>query len=283
VLFGGEREVLNIDLRLTRRVRRNLVRRTLFGEVLPDPAQLQKPDVDGQAAIDAHPGTLFPMKFDHPAKGVQLLWRRVAVKVLFMLTQWVKKKSVFVGAHLDPYSSVAREQGRPTAVSRVRIVRPSLITRFNGPPARPSPVYGAYTLNPFLVRVEPVPMLIREQRQVAVIQSYVGLPPRDTSGAEFKFGTLLWPGQCGIWQEPPRTANHPISPFRTKAERVPVVQHLDAEIETIPAKSPEGFVFRIDLQVQIQLPDTRAPSMISTVGTTNNLVDEVFHAGHQLD
>ena len=48
-------------------------------------------------------------------------------------------------------------------------------------------LYGAYTLNPFLVRVEQVPMLVVEQGQVAVIKSYVGLPTEDTSGVEFKY------------------------------------------------------------------------------------------------
>jgi len=127
--------------------------------------------------------------------------------------------------------------------------------------------------------------------QVAVIKSYVGLPPRDTSGAEFKFGTLVRPGHRGIWQEPLRTGKYPINPYCYKAEIVPTAiltlnwaervsaaHHLDAKLETITAKSAEGFVFRIDLQVQIHVPDTRAPRVISTVGTINNLVDEVLQA-----
>ena len=49
-------------------------------------------------------------------------------------------------------------------------------------------LYGAYLLNPFLVRVEEVPMLVVKQGEVAVIKAYVGLPTQDTSGATFKFG-----------------------------------------------------------------------------------------------
>ena len=44
-------------------------------------------------------------------------------------------------------------------------------------------LYGAYLLNPFLVRVEEVPMLVVNQGEVAVIKAYVGLPTEDTSGA----------------------------------------------------------------------------------------------------
>lgn len=59
-------------------------------------------------------------------------------------------------------------------------------------------LYGAYNLNPFLVRVEKVPMLVVEQGQVAVVKSYVGLPTEDTSGKEFKFGSLVRSGHRGI-------------------------------------------------------------------------------------
>ncbi|MBI4908967.1 MAG: hypothetical protein HY820_35430 [Acidobacteria bacterium] len=151
--------------------------------------------------------------------------------------------------------------------------------------------YGAYILNPFLVKVEKVPMLVVEQGQVAVIKAYVGLTPRDTSGPEFKFGSLVHPGHRGIWQEPLRTGKYPINPYCYKAEIVPTAiltlnwadristaHNLDAKLEQIVAKSSEGFVFRIDLQVQIHVPDTNAPRVISTVGTMPNLVNEVLQA-----
>ena len=54
--------------------------------------------------------------------------------------------------------------------------------------------------------------------------------------------------------------------------------NLDAHLSPIEAKSREGFVFRIDLQVQIHVPDTRAPKVISMVGTMQNLVNEVLQA-----
>jgi hypothetical protein len=152
-------------------------------------------------------------------------------------------------------------------------------------------LYGAYTLNPFLVKVEKVPMLVVEQGQVAVIKSYVGLAPRDTSGPQFKFGSLVRPGHRGIWQEALRTGKYPINPYIYKAEIVPTAiltlnwadrvstaHNLDAKLEQIVAKSSEGFVFKIDLQVQIHVPDTNAPRVISTVGTMSNLVNEVLQA-----
>ena len=152
-------------------------------------------------------------------------------------------------------------------------------------------LYGAYALNPFLVGVELVPMLIVKQGQVAVIKAYVGLATKDTSGEEFKYGSLVRPGHRGVWQEPLRTGKYPLNPRCYEAEIVPTAilnlnwadavseaHHLDAQLQQIVAKSKEGFVFKIDLQVQIHVPDTKAPRVISMVATMKNLVNEVLQA-----
>jgi SPFH domain / Band 7 family len=152
-------------------------------------------------------------------------------------------------------------------------------------------LYGAYALNPFLVTVELVWMLVVQQGQVAVIKAYVGLPTHDTSGIDFKFGTLVRPGHRGIWQEALRTGKYPLNPRCYQAEIVPTsiltlnwadevsqAHNLDAQLKQIVAKSCEGFVFAIDLQVQIHVPDTNAPRVISMVGTMMNLVNEVLQA-----
>jgi regulator of protease activity HflC (stomatin/prohibitin superfamily) len=152
-------------------------------------------------------------------------------------------------------------------------------------------LYGAYLLNPYLVQVELVPMLVVNQGEVAVIKAFVGLPTLDTSGVEFKFGSIVRPGHRGIWQEPLRTGKYAINPRIYAAEIVPTfiltlnwanavseAHDLDARLESIIGKSREGFVFTIDLQVQIHVSDTRAPKVISMVGTMFNLVNEVLQS-----
>jgi uncharacterized membrane protein YqiK len=152
-------------------------------------------------------------------------------------------------------------------------------------------LYGAYLLNPFLVRVDLVPMLVVNQGEVAVVKSFVGLPTLDTSGTEFKFGSIVRPGHRGIWQEPLRTGKYAINPRVYAVEVVPTsiltlnwataasqAHNLDARLEAIVGKSREGFVFTIDLQVQIHVSDTRAPKVISMVGTMHNLVNEVLQS-----
>ena len=113
-------------------------------------------------------------------------------------------------------------------------------------------------------------MLVVKQGEVAVIKAYVGLPTQDTSGDEFKFGSIVRPGHRGIWQEPLRTGKYPINPRCYQAEIVPTAiltlnwadassqaHNLDAQLKQIVAKSREGFIFKIDLQVQIHVPDTQ--------------------------
>jgi regulator of protease activity HflC (stomatin/prohibitin superfamily) len=136
-----------------------------------------------------------------------------------------------------------------------------------------------------------VPMLVVKQGEVAVVKAYVGLATEDTSGAEFKFGSLVRPGHRGIWQEPLRTGKYAINPRCYSVEIVPTfiltlnwadatssAHNLDKGLHQITAKSKEGFVFDIDLQVQIHVPDTEAPKVISIVGTMLNLVNEVLQA-----
>ena len=152
-------------------------------------------------------------------------------------------------------------------------------------------LYGSYLLNPFLVKVELREMLVVRQGEVAVIKSYVGLPTEDTSGEEFKFGSIVAPGHQGIWSEPLRTGKYTLNPRIYEAEVVPTsiltlnwsattsdAHSLDARLSRIDAKSKEAFTFAIDLQVQIHVPDTRAPKVISMVGTMQNLVNEVLHS-----
>lgn len=152
-------------------------------------------------------------------------------------------------------------------------------------------LYGSYLLNPFLVQVQHFEMLVIEQGQVAVIKSYVGLPTVDTSGEEFKFGAIVRPGHQGIWSEPLRTGKYPLNPRIYMEVMVPTsiltlnwseanseAHNLDSNLSAIAAKSRDAFPFAIDLQVQIHVPDTQAPRVISMVGTMENLVNEVLQS-----
>jgi uncharacterized membrane protein YqiK len=150
---------------------------------------------------------------------------------------------------------------------------------------------GTYYFNPWLVSVEQLPVLHVMEGQVAVIKSKVGLVEQDISGAEFKFGSIVLPGHRGLWSEPIRTGSWLLNPRCYEASIVPTkiltlywadginaAGNLDAQLKTIFAKSKDGFEFKIELQVQIHISDTRAPRVISMVGSVQNLVNEVLQS-----
>lgn len=150
---------------------------------------------------------------------------------------------------------------------------------------------GTYNLNPFCVRVKKAPMLEVSQGQVAVIKAFEGLPTLDTSGKEFKYGSLVRPGRKGVWQEPLRTGKYAVNPRLYEHEIVPTAivalnwatnqtsaHKLDQRLSSISARSQDGFVFVVDLVVQIHIPDTTAPKVISSVGTVPNLIDDVLQS-----
>src|SRR5262249_1355608 len=111
-------------------------------------------------------------------------------------------------------------------------------------------LYGAYNLHPFLFIPQLSPMLVLHQGQVSVVQAHVGLATEDTSGVEFKFGSLVRPGHRGIWQEPLRTGKYAINPRCYNVEVVPTfiltlnwadatstAHNLDKDLKQIVAKS----------------------------------------------
>lgn len=152
-------------------------------------------------------------------------------------------------------------------------------------------VRGLYALNPLLVKVDVKPILVVQQGEVMVIKAFVGLPTVDSSGPEYKFGSIVSPGHRGIWAEPLRTGKYPINPYLYDSIKVPTAilqlnwatatsaaHDLDKNLKAITAKSKDAFQFSIDLQVQIHVPDTKAARVIGSVGTMENLVNEVLQA-----
>jgi len=124
-----------------------------------------------------------------------------------------------------------------------------------------------------------------------VVKAFVGLPTVDSSGPEYKFGSIVSPGHRGIWSEPLRTGKYPINPYLYDSIKVPTAilqlnwaaatseaHELDRKLTSITAKSKDAFQFSIDLQVQIHIPDTKAARVIGSVGTILNLVNEVLQA-----
>lgn len=148
---------------------------------------------------------------------------------------------------------------------------------------------GSYSLNPWAVQVEKMPMTEISIGYVGVINSYVGSEGKDITGENFKHGNIVDKGQKGVWISPLDPGKYAINPYTHKVERVPTTNlvlnwanarseshNLDKNLSTITVRSKDGFPFNLDVSQIIHVPSTEAPKVIARFGSMQNLVSQVL-------
>jgi uncharacterized membrane protein YqiK len=147
---------------------------------------------------------------------------------------------------------------------------------------------GSWNLNPWFVRVEPVPLTEIPIGYVGVVVSYVGREHLDVSGESFTHGDLVERGRKGVWVEPLLPGKHPVNTRVMKVELVPTTNivlnwaqrteahHYDERLSSILVRSKDGFSFSMDVSQIIHIGMKNAPRVISRVGSMQNLVDHVL-------
>jgi uncharacterized membrane protein YqiK len=147
---------------------------------------------------------------------------------------------------------------------------------------------GSWNLNPWLVRVELIPMTEIPIGYVGVVVSYVGEEHLDVSGEAFTHGDLVQRGRKGVWVDPLLPGKHPINTRVMKVELVPTTNivlnwatrteahHYDEQLAPITVRSKDGFAFSLDVSQIIHIGMKNAPRVISRVGSMQNLVDHVL-------
>jgi uncharacterized membrane protein YqiK len=147
---------------------------------------------------------------------------------------------------------------------------------------------GSWNLNPWFVKVEPVPLTEIPIGYVGVVVSYVGHEHLDISGDGFTHGDLVERGRKGVWVEPLLPGKHPINTRVMKVELVPTTNivlnwaqrseahQYDQRLSSILVRSRDGFSFSLDVAQIIHIGMKNAPRVISRVGSMQNLVDHVL-------
>lgn len=148
---------------------------------------------------------------------------------------------------------------------------------------------GAYAINPWFAAVEIQTMIRVEIGYVGVVNSFIGPPGEDVSGASFKHGNIVKEGQRGIWEKTLDPGLYPINPKLQDVLMVPttnivlnwkdetVEEHkLDAKLTTIRVRSKDGFTFNLEVSQVINISDKAAPKVIARFGTIENLVSQVL-------
>lgn len=148
---------------------------------------------------------------------------------------------------------------------------------------------GSYSLNPWAVAVEVVPMTQIPIGHVGVVISFVGADGEDVTGDGFKHGNIVKKGQKGVWITPFDPGKYAINPYTHKIEVVPTTNlvlnwanarseshNLDKNLSTITVRSKDGFPFNLDVSQIIHIPATEAPKVIARFGSMSNLVSQVL-------
>jgi len=148
---------------------------------------------------------------------------------------------------------------------------------------------GKYYINPKFADIQPEKMIRVEVGFVGVVNSFIGDPGEDVSGAGFKHGNIVREGQKGIWEKTFDPGLYPINPRLQDILMVPTTNivlnwkdnivenhQLDNDLKTINVRSKDGFTFKLEVSQVINISDKSAPKVIARFGTIENLVAQVL-------
>jgi uncharacterized membrane protein YqiK len=148
---------------------------------------------------------------------------------------------------------------------------------------------GQYNLNPWFVEVKLADLFEVPIGHVGVVVSFVGSNEKDISGETFTHGNIVPRGGKGVWCEPLYPGKHPLNLECMRVEIVPTTNivlnwanarseahKLDEKLSTITVRSRDGFTFNLDVSQIINIGATKAPWVISRVGSVRNLVNQVL-------
>ncbi|MEO8100133.1 MAG: SPFH domain-containing protein [Acidobacteriota bacterium] len=148
---------------------------------------------------------------------------------------------------------------------------------------------GTYNINPWFCEIEEYPLYAVPIGHVGVVVSFVGEDMGDISGEQFTHGNIVPRGGKGVWNEPLYPGKHAVNTRIMKVELVPTTNivlnwaaarteshKLDEALSTITVRSMDGFTFNLDVSQIINIGATKAPWVISRMGSVKNLVDQVL-------
>ncbi|MCX6592172.1 MAG: SPFH domain-containing protein [Acidobacteria bacterium] len=148
---------------------------------------------------------------------------------------------------------------------------------------------GSYNINPWFSEIEEADLVEVPIGYVGVVVSFVGEDFKDISGEQFTHGNIVRKGGKGVWDEPLYPGKHALNTRIMKVELVPTTNivlnwastrteshKLDEKLSTISVRSKDGFTFNLDVSQIINIGATKAPWVISRVGSVRNLVNQVL-------
>ncbi|BDU72879.1 SPFH domain-containing protein [Mesoterricola silvestris] len=150
-------------------------------------------------------------------------------------------------------------------------------------------VEGTYYINRLFATVELIPKTVVEVGNVGVVVSYTGEAGLDISGAEYRHGELVTPGQRGVWSEPLLPGKYAFNTYAGKVLVVPTTNFIlkwnrsevgshkyDENLTEVSLITKDAFEPSLPLSVVVHIDYRKAPLVIQRFGDVKKLVEQTL-------
>ena len=150
-------------------------------------------------------------------------------------------------------------------------------------------VEGSYFINRLFATVERVPKTVIEVGHVGVVISYTGEAGKDTSGAEYRHGELVAPGNRGVWSEPLLPGKYAFNTYAGKILPVPTTNFIlkweqsdvgphkfDENLSEVSLITKDAFEPVLPLSVVVHIDYRKAPLVVQRFGDIKRLVEQTL-------
>lgn len=148
---------------------------------------------------------------------------------------------------------------------------------------------GTFFLNRWFATVETRPKTLIPIGYVGVVVSYYGSLGADLTGAGFRYGEQVEPGQRGVWKRAVPPGKYPLNPYALKVELVPTVNFVlrwitgqaeehqyDRDLKSIELITADGYEPVLPLSLVLHIDYEKAPSVIQRFGDVRRLISQTL-------
>lgn len=150
-------------------------------------------------------------------------------------------------------------------------------------------VEGSYFINRLFATVERVAKTVIEVGHVGVVISYTGEAGKDTSGADYRHGELVAPGNRGVWSEPLLPGKYAFNTYAGKIIPVPTTNFIlkweqsdvgphkfDENLSEVSLITRDAFEPVLPLSVVVHIDYRKAPLVVQRFGDIKRLVEQTL-------
>lgn len=148
---------------------------------------------------------------------------------------------------------------------------------------------GTFFINRWFATVEVQPKTLIPIGYVGVVVSYHGTLGDDSTGAQFRYGEQVDPGQRGVWNRALPPGKYALNPYALRVELVPTVNFVlrwisgqseahkyDAELASIELITADGYEPLLPLSLVLHIDYQKASSVIQRFGDVRRLISQTL-------